>query len=102
MNFMLDGFEEQLNEAVMWDLLMRDQSDKGGVIKKSILPTVASVSRSTSSLTSEGYDFLEDERKLFAYDYEEVRKPGILDKLKSFGQGSFEIPNQLMAGTGNT
>lgn len=102
MNFMLEGFEEQLNEAVMWDLLMRDQSDKGGVLKKSVIPTIASVSRSTSSLTSEGYDFLEDERKLFAYDYEEVRKPGILQQLRNFGQGSFELPNQLMAGTGNT
>ena len=102
MNFMLDGFEAQLNEAVMWDILMRDQYDKGGVVKESINPAIRSVTRRTSSLTSEGYDFIEDERKLFAYDYEEVRKQGILGKLKALGQGSFEIPNQVMAGVANT
>jgi hypothetical protein len=102
MNFMLDGFEERVNEAVMWDLLMRDQSDKGGVIKKSVIPTIRSVVRKTSSLTSEGYDFIEDERKLFAYDSQEIRKVGILGKLRQFGSGSFEIPNQMINGVGNT
>ncbi len=102
MNFMLDGFEERVNEAVMWDLLMRDQSDKGGVVKKSSVPTILSVVRKTSSLTSEGYDFIEDERKLFAYDSQEIRKVGILGKLRQFGSGSFEIPNQMINGVANT
>lgn len=102
MNFMLDGFEERVNEAVMWDLLMRDQSDKGGVVRRSVIPTIRSVVRRTSSLTSEGYDFIEDERKLFAYDSQEIRKVGILGKLKQFGSGSFEIPNQMINGMANT
>ncbi len=93
LNFMLQSFQAQVNEALMWDILMRDQNEEGFVTSQQI---------TNSSLTAEGYDFLEDERKLFAYDTEEVRAQGILGKLSTLGMGSFEIPNQVMNGTANT
>lgn len=94
LNFMLSSFQNQLNEAMMWDLLMRDQNETGFV-------TTAKIT--SSSLTSEGYDFIEDERKLFAYDYEQNQgSVGAIGKLATIGMGSFEIPNTVMNGMANT
>lgn len=95
LNFMLAKFQEDVNEALMWDLLLRDQNEEG---------FVTSIKVTSSSLTSEGYDFIEDERKLFAYDFEETRKSGFLGQLTNapIGMGSFEIPNQVLKGMANT
>ncbi len=93
LNFMLQSFQEDVNEALMWDLLLRDQNEEGFVTSTKI---------TSSSLTSEGYDFIEDERKLFEYDFEETRKSGFLGQLAQFGMGSFELPNQVLNGMANT
>jgi len=96
MDMMLQSYQEQLNENLMWDLLLRDQNESG---------FVTSSKTSNSSLTSEGYDFIEDERKLFEYDYEQNRPGGALGLIGSFiagGLGSFELPNQVLNGMANT
>lgn len=93
LNFMLSTFEAQVNEALIWDLLLRDQNEKGFVTSDEIR---------SSSLTSEGYDFIEDDRKLYAYDMEQTRKQGFLGQLANFGMGSFELPNQVLNGLANT
>ncbi|PKL76913.1 MAG: hypothetical protein CVV27_07870, partial [Candidatus Melainabacteria bacterium HGW-Melainabacteria-1] len=93
LNFMLAGFQQSVNEALMWDLLLHDQDEQG---------FVTTIKITNSSLKSEGYDFIEDERKLFAYDYEQSAKVGLMNKAVSGGFGSFEIPNQVLQGMANT
>ncbi|MGV3526104.1 MAG: hypothetical protein ACO1RX_17930 [Candidatus Sericytochromatia bacterium] len=93
LNFMLQGFQQSVNEAVMWDILLHDQNENGFVTTMKI---------TNSSLDSEGYDFIEDERKLFAYDYEQTSKAGLMNKAVSGGFGSFELPNQVLNGVANT
>lgn len=93
LNFMLSGFQQGVNDAVMWDILMHDMDEEGFVTTDKI---------TSSSIKSEGYDFIEDERKLFAYDYEQTTKKGIIQTAVTSAFGSFELPNQVMAGTANT
>ena len=94
LNFMLSSFQSQVNEALMWDLLLHDQNEVGFVTTSKI---------TSSSLTSEGYDFIEDERKLFAYDFEQTAGTvGAIGKLATIGMGSFELPNQVLNGMANT
>ncbi|MEZ0367982.1 MAG: hypothetical protein ACAI44_02720, partial [Candidatus Sericytochromatia bacterium] len=93
LNFMLQGYQQSVNEGVMWDLILHDQDEKGFVTTMKV---------TNSSLKSEGYDFIEDERKLFAYDYENSPKKGIMNKIVSGGFGSFEVPNQVLNGMANT
>lgn len=93
LNAMLKGFQQSVNEAVMWDLLLHDQDEKGFVTSTKI---------TQSSLKSEGYDFIEDERKLFAFDTEGGPKLGIMQKAISSLYGSFETPNQVLNGMANT
>lgn len=93
LNMMLKGFQESVNEAVIWDLLLHDQDSKG---------FVTTIKVTQSSLKSEGYDFIEDERKLFAFDYQGGPKLGIMQKAIGGGFGSFETPNQVLNGMANT
>lgn len=93
LNFMLAGFQQGVNEAMMWDILMHDQDEQG---------FVTTIKITQSSLKSEGYDFIEDERKLFAYDYEQTTKKGIMQTAVASAFGSFELPNQVMSGLANT
>ncbi len=93
LNFMLAGYQQSLNEALMWDLLLHDQDETGFVTSSKIR---------SSSLKAEGYDFIEDERKLFAFDYEQTAKKGVLGSAVSSLFGSFETPNQVLNGMANT
>lgn len=93
LNFMLAGYQQSLNEALMWDLLLHDQNETGFVTSSKI---------KSSSLKAEGYDFIEDERKLFAFDFEQTAKKGVLGSAVSSLFGSFETPNQVLNGMANT
>jgi hypothetical protein len=93
LNFMLAGFQQSLNEALMWDLLLHDQDQEGFVTTSKV---------KSSSLKAEGYDFIEDERKLFAYDFEQTAKKGIMNTAITASFGSFETPNQVLNGMANT
>ncbi|MBF2052160.1 MAG: hypothetical protein IGS03_01695 [Candidatus Sericytochromatia bacterium] len=96
LDLMLSSYQQQLNENMMWDLLLRDQNERGFVTSDRI---------SSSSLTAEGYDFIEDEKKLFAYDYNTTRdggQLGAIGALAQWGTGSFELPNQVLNGMANT
>lgn len=96
LDMMLSSYQQQLNENLMWDLLLRDQNETGFVTSDRI---------TSSSLTAEGYDFIEDEKKLFAYDYNTTRdggQLGAIGAMAQWGTGSFELPNQVLNGMANT
>lgn len=96
LGMMIESYQQQLNENLMWDLLLRDQNERGFVTSDRV---------TSSSLTAEGYDFIEDEKKLFAYDYNTTRdggQLGFIGSLTQWGTGSFELPNQVLNGMANT
>ncbi len=93
MNMLLQNLQQSVNEALMWDLLLHDQNQSGFVTSAKIM---------SSHLQSEGYDFIEDERKIFQNDYQVTASKGVIGSVIDNLVGSFEVPNTVLEGTANT
>jgi hypothetical protein len=92
-NMLLQNLQESVNSALMWDLLLHDQNQSGFVTSMKIM---------SSHLQSEGYDFIEDERKIFQNDYQVSANKGVIGSAIDTLVGSFEVPNTILEGTANT
>jgi len=92
-NMMLQNLQQSVNEALMWDILLHDQNQDGFVTSSKIM---------SSHLQSEGYDFIEDERKIFQNDYQTTANKGVIGSVLDNLVGSFEVPNTVLEGTANT
>jgi hypothetical protein len=93
MNMLQKTFFEGVSDAVMWDIFFHDQNQSGFVTSSQI---------KSSRFQSEGYDFIEDERKLFESDYQSTNKKGVIQQLAGAALGEFQSPNVVLEGLANT
>lgn len=86
---LLGSLQNSVAQGLIWDLMFHDQGQSGFSVPVNI---------TESSLKAEGYDFIEDDKKLYEGDFEAVSKTGLIANLV----GSFKAPRVQIDGWANT
>lgn len=92
-NMVLGSLQNSIAQGTMWDILFHDQ-------QQTSFSVMANIKR--SSFTSEGYDFIEDDKKIFESDYEGASQTGAVESVVGAAFGKFPVPNTVIDGYANT